>query len=331
MREPARVAGVEIESVTNELPITRYMKPDGGMNVVPDELDADVLVFQRVCDPLVLQALPVYQRRGQAVVVDVDDDLTALHPNHPARRFDYDWTMVRKACQMADMVTVTTPALAARYAPHGRYAIITNCVPEYTLDIPREPDRHTVGWMGVGGTHPGDLEGTYGGVADALEQTDSRFIHYGPPEDVRRRLRIPEERYECTDPITPYEKFFPELAKLGVGIVPLWNTKFNEAKSFLKGIEYAAVGVPFVASPVAEYERLHASGVGVLAGWKSRKWKRAVSQLVTDDALHDELSEHGRQVVRENHTFEKQGWRWAEAWQEALSNRHACSRTAVAA
>ena len=52
------------------------------------------------------------------------------------------------------------------------------------------------------------------------------------------------------------ELFHAQVAQLDTGIVPLQRSRFNEAKSNLKGLEYAALGVPFVASPTAEYERL---------------------------------------------------------------------------
>ena len=55
------------------------------------------------------------------------------------------------------------------------------------------------------------------------------------------------------------------VAELGVGLVPLLDSAFNRAKSWLKGLEYAALGVPFVASPTPEYVKLAGLGAGLLA------------------------------------------------------------------
>ena len=57
----------------------------------------------------------------------------------------------------------------------------------------------------------------------------------------------------------------PYVAKLGIGVAPLADTKFNAAKSWLKMAEMAALGVPCVVSPRAEYMRLHEQWIGSLA------------------------------------------------------------------
>jgi hypothetical protein len=44
------------------------------------------------------------------------------------------------------------------------------------------------------------------------------------------------------------------LNGIHVGLVPLTRGPFNEAKSYLKGLEYAAAGIPFIATPTEEYQ-----------------------------------------------------------------------------
>jgi hypothetical protein len=107
---------------------------------------------------------------------------------------------------------------------------------------------------------------------------------------------------------------------VGVGIVPLANTKFNRGKSWLKGIEYMSVGVPWVASPRAEYRRLHAeSGCGLLAD-TPKQWYTMVKKLLDDETFHQAQVEAGRTFMRDL-TYEAQAWRWAEAWQTAIDRQ----------
>ena len=87
------------------------------------------------------------------------------------------------------------------------------------------------------------------------------------------------------------------MAELSVGLVPLIDSPFNRAKSWLKGIEYAALGVPFVASPLPEYRKLADLGAGVLAD-SPQEWYEAIDMLLTDADHRDTIARFGRDAVR---------------------------------
>jgi hypothetical protein len=326
LAEPARVAnnaGIHAQ-VLAEFPIL-----PGPLQVgrhVPAPTDADVVVFQRPAKHKTVEAIVGFQRQGVAVIVDVDDDLSCLHPAHPARDAfnpalnpQQNFQHLRRACALADLVTVTTPALAARYGAHGRVEILPNCVPEALLARPPAGDGRTLGWSGRSAHHPGDLQATCGGVAEALRRTGWRFLIVGPAEDARARLALDEEPaatggLELAD-------WYAGIGRLDVGIVPLGDTAFNAAKSTLKGLEYAALGIPFVASPSHEYQALARQGVGVLAASRSRNWRSALVALMDDETLRHEAAQRGRTAVHEHHTFEVNAPRWCDAWTDAIANR----------
>ena len=41
---------------------------------------------------------------------------------------------------------------------------------------------------------------------------------------------------------------YPKMFTFDVGVVPLQQNLFNDCKSWIKGIEYAAAGIPFVVT-----------------------------------------------------------------------------------
>ncbi len=121
------------------------------------------------------------------------------------------------------------------------------------------------------------------------------------------------------------EDFPAQVASFDVGVVPLRDSKFNRAKSWLKGLEYAALGVPFVASPTAEYRKLSKLGAGDLVTTTTRStsaWERALLQLIEDPDYAARRSEEGRTVASE-WTYEKHAEKWLQAWRDALSLRRA--------
>ena len=367
MVEPARVLaeqGADVEC-TRELTFT-VAHAGSDARLVGDP-GTDVVVMQRPLHRWKADLVRVLQDAGVTVVVEIDDDFGSIPEGNPAwldahrewmtvgqweglgrpgpveaeaeRQDGSRWVKVlgvlspvsdlwlRRACKTADLVTCTTPALAERYAPHGRVAVLPNLVPERYLSVEAPPhDGTVVGWGGSVATHVGDLEVTGGGVARAVAETGARFHVVGTGVRVRRSLGLAE-----APPATGWvelDEWPAALAALDVGIVPLAPSKFNEAKSWLKGLELAAVGVPFVASPTPDYVRLNAEGAGVLASHPD-EWERGVRSLVESADLRADLAGLGRDAAARL-TYEAHAGRWWDAWTEALANRRAQRQEAAA-
>ncbi len=291
-----------------------------------DWFDFDVLILQRPMWEWQIICLRDARKRGIRTIVEIDDDFESLHnlspawgTTHPKFSAQHNRHWLRVAAKEADLVTVTTPALARRYAPHGRFSILPNFIPEAWLKIKGHKLGNVVGWSGTIGTHQGDLTVTHGGVGRAVEDRSARFRVIGNPELIKRDLGLSKEpEYALWD---SYERYPYHLASLDVGLAPLAATAFNSAKSHLKPLEMAALGVPCVISPVAEYVRLHLDhGIGVLAKDRGREWAREVGRLLDNEPYRLELAEAGRRAVSEL-TIEKNAWRWAEAWTAVESKR----------
>jgi hypothetical protein len=116
----------------------------------------------------------------------------------------------------------------------------------------------------------------------------------------------------------PLGQWPARVAELGIGVAPLAESRFNAGKSWLKPLEYSALGIPWVASPRAEYAALHErTGVGFLAR-RPRDWHRYLTRLIGDDGLRREQSEAGRAAVADM-TYDRHAWRWWEAWTDAIA------------
>lgn len=294
----------------------------GADDRVEDVLDVDgvdVLVFQRLTHQWMAEAVPLLRAKGIAVVVDVDDDLSTVHPRnpaynsmHPARGGRHSWQHLADACRAATLVTASTPALLERYARHGRGHVIANHLPDSYYGLPRV-DRDVIGWPAALASHPDDPAVLGGAIARLVsEGADFRVVGdptgtgaaFGLMADPPGRAGVPITRWPAA-----------VAGDIGVGIAPLADTAFNRAKSWLKPLELSALGVPWVASPRAEYARLHKRGVGALAD-TPRRWYREVKRLTESPALREEQAEAGREVA-EGLRLSGNAWRWWEAWERA--------------
>ena len=292
----------------------------------PEATDADLVVFQRPATLPIVEMIAGFQRQGTPVVVDLDDDFGSIPPQHvawhglePSRNLSANWEWIAKAAAIADLVTVSKPALAERYGKHGRVRILRNCIPRRLLSLPRASDSKTLGWAGWAATHVGDLEVPGAGIAEALRGTDWHFKVIGPAEQIKRRLALDTEP-DATGSL-PLDAYQEALGCLDVGIVPLAANRFNQSKSGLKGLEYAARGVPFVASPTPEYMRLAADGIGVVAAGRPRNWRSELRRLIADPDLHAARAHTARNRVAEAYTYEHHYQQWLDAWKHAAARR----------
>lgn len=295
------------------------MDKDGKLVQVSIPKDADVIVFQRVTSKVLAEGVKIIRANGVAVVIDIDDDMSAIHQHNPAwsalhpknARQEYDWRAANIACENASLVTTSTVALQKRYAPHGRGMVLHNAIPELFLTLPHE-DSDLIGWAGALFSHPDDPM-VLGSSMGRLQREGFPFKIVGPIHKTKEAFQLDHDPM-ATGPL-PVERWAPEVTKLGVGIAPLTDTRFNQAKSWLKPLEYASLGVPCVSSPRAEYRRLHALGVGLLAD-NPREWYRHVSALARSESMRTELAQRGKEAVRAL-TIEANAWRWWEAWTRA--------------
>jgi hypothetical protein len=157
------------------------------------------------------------------------------------------------------------------------------------------------------------------GLQQALDATRgaSRFLILGQKADARARLGLPEEPDEVPW-IMDVDAYATAVGEVfDVGVAPLRIDRFNTAKSWLKGLEFAARGVYFVRSPSAEYERL---GLGMRAR-SPRDWAKFVTLGIQDADRRREHAVRAREAVLAAHLTEHTAPGWVAAWQQAVDNR----------
>jgi len=329
--EPARAvreAGLGVE-ITISRGLTTTMKPPvgGGPSRVTDvdARGADVVVLQMPKTAEMLQCVRVLQAQGVAVVVEMDDLMSAVPYGHVGHRALVKGGMARAALECAraaDLVTTSTPALLEEYG-HGRGVVVPNSIPRRLVELPpayeRAPAVTTVGWTGNTLTHPYDLQEMGSGLQQALDRTrgKSRFVILGQRWDARERLRLPEQPEELPW-IKDVDRYVTTIGEVfDVGVAPLRIDRFNNCKSWLKVLEYSARGVFCVRAGSAEYERL---GLGIRAR-SPKDWAKWVAVGIEDIDRRRELASAAREVVLAEHLTEFRAPEWVAAWERAIDMR----------
>jgi hypothetical protein len=231
--------------------LTRYSALDGRHHVAElvNEPDAEVCVFQRPSSRLVVEAMRLLADRGHRVVAELDDDLARLHPANSAHRAldpvaspDSNYQWLAQGLAVAHWRVFSTPALLERYGQPGDW-VVPNAVPDAYLDIKGQEsfDTERIGWAGSVATHPGDLGVVGSGVEKALRWTDGRFWMVGPPTGVAAELGIAGRRVMSTGQVRTLAYASTVASAFSIGIAPLARSPFNNAKSWLKPLEFTAL------------------------------------------------------------------------------------------
>ena len=290
------------------------------------ERDADVIVGQRVCNPGPTSwwqdvcSLPTGQR--PLMVYELDDDLWGIHPgNRQAHEYFQRGTGRQEAMRdnilVSDLVTVTTPWLArvvisqvGEGCPPIR--VIPNVVDESLFEIERPHVQEKIlGWAGSG-THGPDFREIGPQVARFLRKNPEVWWH-AIGADFLNHERIPKRTGTAwVDSVQEYYKGLD----FTVGIAPLLDHPFNRSKSPIKALEYAALGIPTVASNYGPYADFVVHGETGLLVDHPYEWPGALLQMFRDPAKRAIMAEKARRKAQV-HTIQGQWQMWERAYEGA--------------
>lgn len=245
---------------------------------------------------------------GLLAVYDLDDNLLDLDPANPTlyNIFMPHVDETRRNIAMADVVTVSTPALADYIRPiNPSVVVLPNCSSDEWLTPVTPSAPITVGWAGSFFHHQ-----DWPGIPDQLAAYQAReprakFHMIGADYTDGRVWPL---RVDGWSTIPHY------LASLDftIGIAPLNPSTFNRFKSHCKVLEYASRGIVPVASGSAQYEQFIVDGVNGLIVDRLDAWADALCEL-SDDTLREKMATAARATAETFHISDHID-RWARVY-----------------
>ena len=272
------------------------------------------------------------QEYGQTVIIDIDDWFDGLPTtniafwtSHPEKDATWNRNHMLSTYSKANGLITSTKFLYDKYLPKNKntYQVHNSLNPDNFIKrydcAGRKP---VVGWVGIMVWRSGDIEILQGWLGEFLERNDLMFHHAGiNPENEKEFAEIAKinpERLKGTTGCTA-KNYGNILTPFDIGIVPLNTMPFNEAKSNLKGLEYAMTGMPFVASDSYEYKKLASEGVGNVAS-KPKDWLKHLNNLLDPD-VRKQQAERGYEIVTRDYNIKNVVNLWAETIEKIhLSN-----------
>jgi O-antigen biosynthesis protein len=313
----------------------------------PAQLDgADVFYLPIAQNERMYTIAAAHQAAGGRVVYELDDDYRGTPLSNPGARFPgfaerVAW--MNRMIAMADGVVVATPTLAAAYSDLNEQIFVcrntmdpvdTACF--YGLGEPPPDGEIRIGWAGSE-SHGNDVASVveplthvfdaYPNVRLMIVGADFRRLFparyrsrvvflghtfYVGEDGMVREFCFPGE-------VWPVIRYYQSLAslRLHIGLAPLTNNDFNRSKSYLKVIEYGALGIPAIASDVGPYQEYAERDGGQGAIFRARDtadWERMMGELIESATTRERLRRANRENVLHNHLVYHQ----VDAWEQAL-------------
>lgn len=274
--------------------------------------EAPIIVGQRVGK---YGVMPLWRRLRPThkLVYETDDDVWSIDPTNFAAAFTHDpvtLDQIQEAIRTVHLVTVSTEPLAEVLRNyHDNVVVLPNHIDGRMLDLQRpRRDRVTVGWAG-GDSHLRDIE--------MITPTLRRFLTRNPAVDFHnvgtdytKVLKIPGRHTDWANNMWDYYRNID----FDIGLAPLVESTFNRSKSWIKALEYAALGIPVIASDREPYRPFVLDGVTGYLVRHEHEWQKRLYELVNDGDMREEM---GRKAKEHAAAFTIQrGWK---LWQQAYS------------
>jgi len=261
----------------------------------------EVLHVHRVCDGGSVELVRAAKAAGAAVVWDDDDDVTRVpkgagdYKNVGGLRGERRRAARTRMFASVDLVTTPSARLAETFRAGG--AREAHVIENYVIDEFARVDRPArdelrIGWV-AGSEHKLDLD--HLPIVDALQRLLDAHPHVRVTT-VGLKLPLRSDRYEHL-PGVPLPRLVQQLAACSIGIAPLSPAlAINHARSSIKLKEYAAAGVPWLASPIGPYAELGESEGGRLVA--DDRWFEELDALVRGDRLRRRLAKRAQRWGR---------------------------------
>ena len=281
---------------------------------------ADLLFLQRRVFPAPLAWR--LRRVAAPVVFDMDAAIDLPPPGVDAgeadrRRYRRNFEATVHA---ADLVLCGNRYLAGRL-PHDRFAVLPTSIDteRFRPGALAKADRPALGWVGHSDNLPA-LEALAGPLREvARRHPGLRTIVVADHPPRIPGIALEFRRWSLADEVRAFEG-------ITVGLMPLGDDPWTRGKCAFKGIQYMALGIPTVASPVGMNGELIRHGENGFLPRDAAGWVDVLDALLTDPARAREVGEAGRRTVERGYSLAAASARLVDI----LSGRLAGRRNAVA-
>jgi glycosyltransferase involved in cell wall biosynthesis len=263
---------------------------------------------------------PVFERliaqSGVPMVFDFDDAIFVSYrsPSNGYLSYLKFASKTKTICRIASHVMVGNPYLA-EYAlqVNDHVTVIPTTIDTEKYRVPERKEKSgppVIGWTGSYSTVQ-HLDTMRGALKKLAEKEPFRLRVIGTPA------------YECP-PVNvealPWraDTELEDLSEIDIGMMPLPDDRWSKGKCGLKALQFMALGIPTICSPVGvNTDIIQDDQNGFIAGTED-EWVDKLSRLLRSAELRQRLGQAGRATVEEKYSAITQTPRVYEIFKSVL-------------
>jgi glycosyltransferase involved in cell wall biosynthesis len=110
-----------------------------------------------------------------------------------------------------------------------------------------------------------------------------------------------------------------DLQEIDIGIMPLPNDEWAKGKCGLKGLQYMALGIPTIMSPIGVNKEIINDGFNGFLASDTNEWVKKLSLLIESEELRKSMGEKGRETVVAKYSIEANKHIYLQYFNEAFN------------
>lgn len=262
-----------------------------------------VLFIQKVMLPRFF--LVLFKTMGKKVVFDFDDAIYTIHQsdekNTTPRLREKTLRKFTDSISLSDLVVLENDHNKEAVEPHNpNIVLITGPIDvERYKPVPRRtnPNQVVIGWIGSPQNtfYLEPLFPVFRRICARFHEVVFTFIGSAPLEipDVNLRLVKWDLQTETR-----------ELQTFDIGIMPIPDDEWTRGKGGYKLLQYMALGIPSVATPVGINASLIEDGTNGFSATTEKEWFDSLSFLVEKRLERERMGSRARELAVARYSFE---------------------------
>ena len=117
------------------------------------------------------------------------------------------------------------------------------------------------------------------------------------------------------------ENEIDELSSFDIGIMPLPDDEWSKGKCGLKGLQYMALEIPAIMSPVGVNSEIIKDGVNGFLAKNEKEWLEKLSILIDNTKLRDTIGKEARKTVIGNYSKDSEKGNYVKYFNELIGDK----------
>jgi glycosyltransferase involved in cell wall biosynthesis len=239
------------------------------------------------------------KRKRVPMVFDFDDAIFVSYrsPSNGYLSYLKFAAKTNTICRLASHVMVGNPYLAAyarQFNPRVTIVPTTIDTEKYTIQSKEPAAAPIIGWTGSFSTVQ-HLDTLARALQKLAQHERFRLRVIGTPEYRLEGVEVEAMRWRARTEVD-------DLRSVDIGVMPLPDDAWSKGKCGLKALQFMALGIPTVCSPVGVNTEIIQDGENGLIAGTEDEWVEKLSQLLRSIELRKQLGLAGRATVESKYS-----------------------------